>query len=989
MANYDALINLKLKGFDELKKVEKTLNNITNPKSTRRSASQKLDQSELSFLRTKNTALTLANRAHRIQNKLKGSGRNLEKKIVDLERIGNVKQVQNLSQLKKQIELRKKDVLEAEKLLAVKASAPSVAKKELSVEQNKLKTLTEVIRLKKLELAFSRQAGRTAQFIEKGRTDPKILPNTSMLGQRIARTGQAGGVRRIETSQQKQARFDKVIIKNRKRNEEVSKQLIGSEKIRNAQLIKTNDFVKKASSNLIKLGDSFGKLSISISKLQNNQIKGVGPNNLLGLPSSKDLEGRAIQRLGQRGFIRGSQSTSKITDFTASSVEKAEFFEKRRNAAIARGIANNNKLIGSERIRNSQLIKTNDFIKKQNIVTRKQANNLIKLSDSFGKLGAGVSKFQEGLVPKTRTSSGKMLALPSAEMLDQRVRGSGQVGGFSRRIPRFRFPRPTKGFDIESALISGAFPLLFGQGPIGAAAGALGGGIGGMFGQMGGFAGGIAATAVVQQIQALANSARQLGEAVRTTSGTFDLMTQRSLFSSEAVEAQARSLEKQGKQTELASLLTEELNKVLGVGSVSKLKELGLRSREMNREFGILSTQLQLFIAGPLTAFLKEMNKVLSRSNIIGVIDSDLKRVRKELGPEEADKRLQEISQFMTPREKFLGNPLFPRIGGLSLAPGFKSGAVGGIGFADSIRKGINVGGVFDPKRLLEISQIASRGLSSEQIGGSPLDGFNNIRPTNLSKLDDLQAETKLLERSLQIGSKVALQEKEAKEILAEQNKLKGQNLKLADTDFLKQIQKRDALTEQLNLQQQIKDLLSTGMTDAVMGLIDGTKTLSESLSGIARQLASLFLNRAFSAMFGGIFQAEGGYNRAGSFKAFQYGGVVSSPTLGMIGEGGEPEYVIPSSKMDGAMARYSAGARGGAVIPGGSGASGTVAGSSGSTIVEYTGPVLNFNGDEYVPKDSVPQIINAAAKQGATLGQSRTLNTLKNSRSSRAKIGI
>ena len=108
-----------------------------------------------------------------------------------------------------------------------------------------------------------------------------------------------------------------------------------------------------------------------------------------------------------------------------------------------------------------------------------------------------------------------------------------------------------------------------------------------------------------------------------------------------------------------------------------------------------------------------------------------------------------------------------------------------------------------------------------------------------------------------------------------------------------------------------------------------------------------------------------------------------------MIGEGGEPEYVIPSSKMDGAMARYSAGARGGAVIPGGSGVSGTVAGSSGNTIVEYTGPVLNFNGDEYVPKDSVPQIINAAAKQGATLGQSRTLNTLKNSRSSRAKIGI
>ncbi len=42
-------------------------------------------------------------------------------------------------------------------------------------------------------------------------------------------------------------------------------------------------------------------------------------------------------------------------------------------------------------------------------------------------------------------------------------------------------------FDLSSALISGGFPLLFGQGPIGAAAGGLGGGVGGMFGTMGGF----------------------------------------------------------------------------------------------------------------------------------------------------------------------------------------------------------------------------------------------------------------------------------------------------------------------------------------------------------------------------------------------------------------------------------------------------------------------------------------------------------------------
>ena len=53
--------------------------------------------------------------------------------------------------------------------------------------------------------------------------------------------------------------------------------------------------------------------------------------------------------------------------------------------------------------------------------------------------------------------------------------------------------------------------------------------------------------------------------------------------------------------------------------------------------------------------------------------------------------------------------------------------------------------------------------------------------------------------------------------------------------------------------------------------------------------------------------------------KQFQNGGVVNSPTLGMIGEGGESEYIIPASKMDSAMSRYSAGVRGGSVIRGGS----------------------------------------------------------------------
>ena len=54
---------------------------------------------------------------------------------------------------------------------------------------------------------------------------------------------------------------------------------------------------------------------------------------------------------------------------------------------------------------------------------------------------------------------------------------------------------------VSGALISGAFPLLFGQGPLGAAAGFGGGLLGGAIGgQTGGFAGGLVATALLTLI---------------------------------------------------------------------------------------------------------------------------------------------------------------------------------------------------------------------------------------------------------------------------------------------------------------------------------------------------------------------------------------------------------------------------------------------------------------------------------------------------------
>jgi len=193
------------------------------------------------------------------------------------------------------------------------------------------------------------------------------------------------------------------------------------------------------------------------------------------------------------------------------------------------------------------------------------------------------------------------------------------------------------------------------------------------------------------------------------------------------------------------------------------------------------------------------------------------------------------------------------------------------------------------------------------------------------------------------------------------------------------------ALTKQQEMWQSVKETIAGGLHGAVMGLIDGTKSLGESLAGIAKQIASMMLKKAIFGAFN--LNAEGGYKQGG-FQAFASGGMVTKPTMGLVGEAGEDEYIIPTSKMAQSMQRYSAGARGESVIPG-TGQSSAGGGADAQTTVNYSGPILNFNSEEFVPKSAIGQIINSAASRGAKAGEARTLSSLQNSRSRRQGIGL
>jgi len=162
----------------------------------------------------------------------------------------------------------------------------------------------------------------------------------------------------------------------------------------------------------------------------------------------------------------------------------------------------------------------------------------------------------------------------------------------------------------------------------------------------------------------------------------------------------------------------------------------------------------------------------------------------------------------------------------------------------------------------------------------------------------------------------------------------------------------------------------------------------------IAKLIEIFILEQAVGLITGA---ASGGFgatdSRGFSFgslvDAFADGGFVTKPTRALIGEGGEPEYVIPASKMRGAMNRYSAGARGSSVIPSDSGDGPSAGGTMTAAPIDVRYTVERINSVDYVTADQFQAGMRQAASQGAERGQQLALRRLQQSPSARRRVGI
>lgn len=195
------------------------------------------------------------------------------------------------------------------------------------------------------------------------------------------------------------------------------------------------------------------------------------------------------------------------------------------------------------------------------------------------------------------------------------------------------------------------------------------------------------------------------------------------------------------------------------------------------------------------------------------------------------------------------------------------------------------------------------------------------------------------------------------------------------------------------------KDII-TGAKSAQQAISDFFGKIGEALIDYATQAIAQYIAIGIARMFAGLDPlANANKNLSGtgalstgklfSTGAFAEGGFVTGPTRALIGEGGEPEYVIPASKMRSAMGRYAGGARGAAVIPGNgeSGGGGMGAAPLGTIDVRYS--IERINNVDYVTADQFQRGMAQAAQQGAIQGERRAMRSLKNSAATRRGVGV
>ena len=390
---------------------------------------------------------------------------------------------------------------------------------------------------------------------------------------------------------------------------------------------------------------------------------------------------------------------------------------------------------------------------------------------------------------------------------------------------------------LTSGLISGAFPLLFGQGPIGGLAGFAGGFAGTKVGgKMGGFAGGLVATAALQQLTTAIQGLNELGRALEPFTLNIDKINQSLGLANTPTGEYLKLLEKtQGTQAAFNAAMSE-MEKVVGKDGVEALRAFGEGTKRLQSIFSRFLTKVASIAAKALN--LSAAGET-DPSKITGFTRLSL---------------LSDARDNDDPRLK----PLFESLSGR---------------MKDKDRKEIQ-------------NKIIAIQLEKEQ---------NDLLKLQKLQYDEIKSsvekKNKFLSEAITFGEREAGIQEKLREFDEQAIKAKGGILDITSEQHRAE---RDLYEDALRLQQELQristlyqgiaDTVKSGLIDAIDGAITGTMTLGEVASSVFGSIRRQLIDFGATSLLKSI-PGIGGF--------FANGGVTKPNKSYIVGEKG-PELFTP-----------------------------------------------------------------------------------------------
>ena len=431
-----------------------------------------------------------------------------------------------------------------------------------------------------------------------------------------------------------------------------------------------------------------------------------------------------------------------------------------------------------------------------------------------------------------------------------------------------------RGRIAQSALIGGGFPLLFGGGPLQAAAGALGGGIGEAISPGGGFAGSIAATALVGSIQKFNDAAREVGNALKDANLGLEKLEELGFKVDESTKKQVASLLELGKVREAEAIVTQRFAELIGPKNVKNLQDLDTAFDELQRETSKLFLQISSELAPAFVVILNLVKGIVESIN-----SAAIQRAAFNLDPT-AFRNAQ--AQAQQQASAFANTPL-------KNVPFFNTA------FGDPD---------LEQKILTKLSKDIIEKNSPDLTTGLTKVESNSKSSAKAeeSKLDALVKQTLQYDAIVMFGTKEAeirKQIKEFEEEATEQEKIQIATGKINVRQLIEQNNEAKKLADNVVIIEdsfkRLSDTITQDIGNGIKGLIKGTETLNDVLRNVLNKLADAALNMAIfgnvgggsvtGGLLGSIFRAEGGpVKRGGSFVVGERGPELFTPGVsGMI----------------------------------------------------------------------------------------------------------